>query len=152
MLNPRFLSRYEKELDALDSNGVFYEVLEDSDHIRKLRIALKGPEGTAFDTGTYVVEVLIDMRVYPLKPPVCKLVSQIHHPNVSDDGEICVDVLKEKWAPALTLFSIAKSLENRLADPNPHHPLNTGAANDFLNDQPEFFRKNKEIRETNQAV
>ncbi len=34
---------------------------------------------------------------YPFKAPLVKFESPIHHPNVDQYGNICLDILKEKW-------------------------------------------------------
>jgi hypothetical protein len=39
--------------------------------------------------------------------------------NISDSGQVCVDLLKHNWSPALSLFKVLLSISSLLTDPNP---------------------------------
>jgi ubiquitin-protein ligase len=39
--------------------------------------------------------------------------------NISDRGNVCIDILKHNWSPALSLFKVMLSLSSLLTDPNP---------------------------------
>jgi ubiquitin-protein ligase len=39
--------------------------------------------------------------------------------NISDRGNVCIDILKQNWSPALSLFKVMLSLSSLLTDPNP---------------------------------
>ncbi|KAG6868397.1 hypothetical protein C0993_003633 [Termitomyces sp. T159_Od127] len=43
--------------------------------------------------------------------------------NISEQGNICIDILKHNWSPALSLFKVMLSLSSLLTDPNPKDPL-----------------------------
>ena len=36
---------------------------------------------------------------YPNQPPAINFVTKVFHPNVYNDGKICLDILKENWSP-----------------------------------------------------
>ena len=40
----------------------------------------RGPEGTSFEDGVFVVQLVFPMD-YPMSPPKMKFVSEIFHPN-----------------------------------------------------------------------
>jgi hypothetical protein len=39
--------------------------------------------------------------------------------NISDKGNVCIDILKNNWSPALSIFKVVLSLSSLLTDPNP---------------------------------
>ena len=43
--------------------------------------------------------------------------------NISDKGNICIDILKQNWSPALSLFKVMLSLSSLLTDPNPRESV-----------------------------
>ena len=44
---------------------------------------------------------------------------RIYHMNISERGGICIDILKQNWSPALSLYKVLLSLSSLLTDPNP---------------------------------
>jgi ubiquitin-protein ligase len=42
--------------------------------------------------------------------------------NISEKGNICIDILKHNWSPALSLYKVMLSLSSLLTDPNPRKP------------------------------
>jgi len=53
---------------------------------------------------------------------------QIYHPNVDKLGRICLDVLKDKWSPALQIRTVLLSIQALLSAPNPDDPLDNQVA------------------------
>jgi ubiquitin-conjugating enzyme E2 D/E len=47
------------------------------------------------------------------------LAGRIYHMNISERGNVCIDILKQNWSPALSLFKVMLSLSSLLTDPNP---------------------------------
>jgi ubiquitin-conjugating enzyme E2 A len=76
---------------------------------------------------------------YPHKPPRVIFPSgMLFHPNIYDDGSICVDILQDKWTAQFDVRAIILSLILLLNEPNPNSPANKQAAALFLNDRRKF--------------
>jgi len=56
--------------------------------------------------------------------------------NISDKGNVCIDILKNNWSPALSVFKVVLSLSSLLTDPNPTDPLVPSIAAEFLRKRP----------------
>lgn len=65
---------------------------------------------------------------YPYTAPSVRFVTPCFHPNVDDHGNICLDILKEKWTALYDVRTILLSVQSLLAEPNIHSPLNIQAA------------------------
>lgn len=52
--------------------------------------------------------------------------------NISEKGNVCIDILKNNWSPALSIFKVVLSLSSLLTDPNPSDPLVPSIATEFL--------------------
>jgi ubiquitin-conjugating enzyme E2 C len=51
---------------------------------------------------------------YPYHAPVVKFVTKCFHPNVDTAGNICLDILKEKWSALYDVRTILLSLQSLL--------------------------------------
>jgi ubiquitin-conjugating enzyme E2 C len=72
----------------------------------------------------------------------------IFHPNVDTSGNICLDILKEKWSAVYNVRTILLSIQSLLGEPNNESPLNGQAASLWEN-QTEFVKVVKKKFEEN---
>jgi ubiquitin-protein ligase len=49
------------------------------------------------------------------------------HPNISDEGIVCLSILKKDWHPTYTLSTVLEALTFLTANPNYHHPFTRNA-------------------------
>lgn len=83
---------------------------------------------------------------FPMDPPLIKFISSIFHPNVSNNGSICVDFLKGQlgmWSPIHGFDTIFYSILTLLTDPNPDSPLNGVSARLFKKCQKALHQETK---------
>ncbi|CAD5116963.1 unnamed protein product [Dimorphilus gyrociliatus] len=93
-----------------------------NDNMNEWKATLIGPEGTPYQSGTFVLRIQFPMD-YPFKPPKIEFKTKIFHPNINESGGICLDILRSSWSPALTVPKILLSISSLLAEPNPEDPL-----------------------------
>lgn len=77
---------------------------------------IAGPKGTPYEGGLFQVLISIPLS-YPSQPPDCKFATEIWHPNVSHDGEICLNILDEDWSKALSIRTILISIAALIGSP-----------------------------------
>jgi len=102
---------------------------EDSNY-RHFKILMTGPQGTPYDGGVYKLELFLP-EMYPMEPPKVRFLTRIYHPNIDKLGRICLDVLKDKWSPALQIRTVLLSIQALLSAPEPDDPLDTTVADHF---------------------
>ncbi|WUR04074.1 ubiquitin-conjugating enzyme E2 2 (UBC2) [Vairimorpha necatrix] len=102
-----------------------------------------GPENTPFEDGTFNLVLIFD-NTYPQNPPKVKFLSKMFHPNVYQNGELCLDMLKNRWSPSYDILGILISIQSLLNDPNIKSPANLEAADLYENDKLEYSKKVKE--------
>eukprot|EP00055_Hartaetosiga_balthica_P017516 m.118277 g.118277 ORF g.118277 m.118277 type:complete len:148 (+) comp9338_c0_seq17:58-501(+) len=112
-----------KNLDPRD--GVV--VSANASNPRYFHIQLAGPEDSPYENGTFELELFLTSE-YPMTAPKVRFITRIYHPNVDRIGRICLDVLKSKWTPALTIRTVVLSIQALLSSPEPDDPLDEAIA------------------------
>ncbi|XP_051021218.1 ubiquitin-conjugating enzyme E2 K isoform X3 [Acomys russatus] len=76
-----------------------------------------------------------------LKSEEVRFITKIWHPNISSvTGAICLDILKDQWAAAMTLRTVLLSLQALLAAAEPDDPQDAVVANQYKQN-PEMFKQ-----------
>jgi ubiquitin-conjugating enzyme E2 M len=78
--------------------------------------------------------------MYPHDAPKVKCETPIYHPNIDQDGNVCLNILREDWKPILSISAVIYGLLYLLLEPNGNDPLNQEAAEVLRNNRPEFAR------------
>lgn len=123
------LKRIQKELEEINddppSNCSAGPVGDDMFH---WSATIMGPDDSPYSGGIFFLNIRFPGD-YPFKPPKISFETRIYHCNISSNGAICLDILKDHWSPALTLSKILLSISSLLTDPNPDDPLVPEIAN-----------------------
>ena len=105
--------------------------------------AIMGPEETPYQGGVFFLSIHFP-KDYPIKPPKCKFITRIYHPNINSNGTIGLDILMDQWCPALTIDKVLLSISSFLDDPNPDIPLVPEIANVYKTNRAKYEATAKE--------
>ena len=98
-----------------------------------------GPPDSPYEGGVFFLDIQFPPE-FPFKPPKITFRTRIYHCNINSQGVICLDILKDKWSPALTLSKVLLSISSLLADCNPSDPLVGSIAKQFNHNREEHNR------------
>jgi len=113
-------------------------------HLSTRNAVIIGPSDTPFEDGTFRLVMHFEEQ-YPNKPPGVKFISTMFHPNVYATGELCLDILQNRWSPTYDVAAILTSVQSLLNDPNTSSPANVEASNLFRDNRREYVKR---VRET----
>ena len=120
--------RLQKELMTLMMSGdKGISAFPDGDNLFKWKGTIQGAEGTVYEGLNYKLTLAFPSN-YPYSAPTVKFETPIYHPNVDDMGNICLDILKDKWSALYDVRTILISIQSLLGEPNNDSPLNLHAA------------------------
>ncbi len=97
-------------------------------------------EGTPYEGGVFRMKLALGAE-FPNAPPKGFFTTKIFHPNVSAEGEICVNTLKKDWNPNLGIRHILTVIRCLLIDPNPESALNDEAGKLLLEAYDDFAQR-----------
>jgi len=147
------LRRQLHELNRNPPEGVSVGLVDD-DNIFQWELLIVGPPETLYEGGFF--KARLDFPTdFPNMPPEMTFLTEIWHPNVYEDGRVCISILHppgedkfnaqetadERWRPILGIEAIIISVISMLSDPNDESPANVDAAVMWRNDRREFKRR-----------
>ncbi|KAK9767622.1 Ubiquitin-conjugating enzyme E2 15 [Basidiobolus ranarum] len=150
------LRRQLRELTKHPVEG-FSAGLVNDDNIYEWEVMILGPPDTLYEGGFFTARLSFPTD-YPLMPPKLRFVTELWHPNVYPDGEVCISILhppgedkygyeqaNERWLPVHTVETILISVISMLSSPNDESPANIEAAKEWREDYPTFKKKVQRI-------
>lgn len=115
----------------------------DEQNARYFHVIVFGPEDSPFEGGLFKLELFLP-EDYPMSAPKVRFITKIYHPNIDRLGRICLDILKDKWSPALQIRTVLLSIQALLSAPNPDDPLANDVAELWKVNEAEAIRNAKE--------
>lgn len=111
-----------------------------SDNMFLWEVALFGPPDTLYQGGYFKANLKFPAD-YPYNPPSVRFLSKVWHPNVYENGDLCISILHppvddpqsgelacERWNPTQNVRTILLSVVSLLNEPNTFSPANVDAS------------------------
>jgi ubiquitin-conjugating enzyme E2 R len=154
------IAHLQSQLKSLRLQPVagFY-VEPDENNIFLWKVYFAGPAGSLYAGGKYRATLQFPPD-FPFKPPELRVQSTFWHPNVYDDGRVCISVLHApgvdemntvetaamRWTPVQTIEKVLIAFVSLLSDPDPSDagaPANVDALHMFRHHNAEYVRRCK---------
>lgn len=117
-----------------------FQVLANDENIFEWQVAIFGPPGTLYEGGYFKAQMKFPSD-YPYSPPAVRFLTKMWHPNVYENGEVCISILhppvddpqsgelpSERWNPTQNVRTILLSIISLLNEPNTFSPANVDAS------------------------
>merc|ERR1739842_90741 len=96
-----------------------------------------GPNGTPYEGGAFFLKIEFPMD-YPVRPPKVNFQTRIYHPNVTSEGDICIDILKDQWNNTKSISMILSAIQCLLSKPDVSRPLRPDIAKLYDADREQY--------------
>mmetsp|Transcript_546 Transcript_546/g.3875 ORF Transcript_546/g.3875 Transcript_546/m.3875 type:complete len:155 (+) Transcript_546:240-704(+) len=129
---PRRIVKETQRLLSEPAPGISASPSEEN--LRYFNVIILGPQQSPYEGGAFKLELFLP-EDYPMAPPKVRFLTKIYHPNIDRLGRICLDILKDKWSPALQIRTVLISIQALLSAPNPDDPLDENIAREWKTDE-----------------
>lgn len=101
MIKPNFQVKDIKEIEKDCPD--YIQAAPNGDELFYWKASILGPAGTPYEGGVFRLDVHIP-STYPFCPPQIRFIKPIFHVNISSSGLVCLDILKGRWSPMLSIL------------------------------------------------
>lgn len=135
----RALSLELKGIQVEPVEGFRVKLVSD-ENLFEWEVAIFGPPRTLYEGGYYKA-LLRFPSDYPYSPPTMRFLTKCWHPNVYENGDLCISILHppiddpqsgelpcERWNPTQNVRTILLSVISLLNEPNTFSPANVDAS------------------------
>ncbi|XP_014668345.1 PREDICTED: ubiquitin-conjugating enzyme E2 R2-like [Priapulus caudatus] len=135
----RALALEYKNIQEEPVEGFRVKLLND-DNLFEWEVAIFGPPDTLYQGGYFKAHMKFPPD-YPYSPPSVRFLSKVWHPNVYENGDLCISILhppiddpqsgelpSERWNPTQNVRTILLSVISLLNEPNTFSPANVDAS------------------------
>lgn len=122
-----------------EENSSLYKILPNEDNIYEWRGYILPPDDSLY-FGMLLPLWINFTKDYPNKAPSVSFPQGlVFHPNFFENGNVCLDILQNKWSPMMNANTIILSLIILLKDPNVDSPANPKAAKMYSENYDNFY-------------
>ncbi|KAH6575227.1 hypothetical protein BASA62_002046 [Batrachochytrium salamandrivorans] len=93
----------------------------EADNLMSWVATIHGPADTPYAGLKFKLSMKFP-ATYPYNAPAVKFETPCYHPNIDMSGNICLDILKDKWSAVYNVQTVLLSLQSLLGEPNNESP------------------------------
>jgi len=138
-ISPKVLHLVLRQLGILQQeklDGVHF--VPNSEDPLDIQVVIDGPTQTPYEGGAYRVKICLGAE-FPTQPPRAFFLTKIFHPNISTNGDVCVNTLKRDWDPQnWSIGHILQVVRCLLIVPFPESALNEEAGRLFMENYADY--------------
>ncbi|KAF8409038.1 hypothetical protein HHK36_005110 [Tetracentron sinense] len=155
---PRRIIKETQRLLSEPAPGISASPSEEN--MRYFNVLILGPTQSPYEGGVFKLELFLTEE-YPMAAPKTSSAFPSHRFVFSQKyttltlirqaatayfllGRICLDILKDKWSPALQIRTVLLSIQALLSAPNPDDPLSETIAKHWKTNETEAVETAKE--------
>uniref|UniRef100_A0A094ZS19 Ubiquitin-conjugating enzyme E2 R2 n=1 Tax=Schistosoma haematobium TaxID=6185 RepID=A0A094ZS19_SCHHA len=133
------LQKELKDLNEFPMEG-FKVMVSEEENLFVWDVAIFGPPMTLYEGGYFKARLCFPDD-YPYSPPTMHFLSRMYHPNIYENGEVCISILhspgddpqsgelpSERWNPTQNVRTILLSVISLLNEPNIHSAAHVDAS------------------------
>eukprot|EP01132_Coremiostelium_polycephalum_P010333 gene10333-12686_t len=120
-----FIKQFENDSDPE------YRVYVSESDFTNWKIILKGPKGTKYEGGSWVLSVTFP-EMFPFVHPTVRFLTKIYHVNVNCDGKICMDIFNAHWSAPISMLKVMTLISELLSTPDISHSFDSVKSSEYI--------------------
>ncbi|XP_068963795.1 ubiquitin/ISG15-conjugating enzyme E2 L6 [Petaurus breviceps papuanus] len=139
------IKRAAKELEALQENLPSYlqDLCSENSNVLIWK-ALLLPDHEPYNLRAFKFRITFPPN-YPFSPPQLNFITKMYHPNVAENGEVCLPLLNKNWTVRTKMHQVLQALISLVNTPNPDLPLQAKLADMYVQNPEQFMKNAKEF-------
>jgi len=140
------IRRLQKELGDIRKSNLksFRDIQVDESNLHNWQ-GLLVPENSPYNKGAWRIDIVFPAE-YPFKPPKISFRTKIYHPNIDENGQVCLPIISaENWKATTKTDRVIQALVTLVNDPEPEHPLRADLAEEYTKDRKKFLKNAEEF-------
>lgn len=131
---PEQVRRLHAEMRSLHRQShPAFEVFPCEDDLTVWQLILEGPEGTPYESGSWIVYLLFPEE-YPDSAPKVRFLTPVRHPNINGNGRVCHSILDRNWTPDTSVLFVLNSVYGLFLQPDISDAVDTNLAYSLSSD------------------
>lgn len=107
------------------------------------QVVFKGSECSPYEDGYFIIDFLFNRGAFPEYGPEAKFVTKMFHPNVSNDGHVCINILND-WKIGRTMVDVLLGILEIMDNPVSSGGFSNDARSLLSKDVDEYYKKVEE--------